>query len=159
MDKLKRKCNTLTAKNPVGRPRLWNNVDELQKKIDEFFAWVEEKGKPQTLERLACFLDCSLMTLRRYEMEYDNDEFCAAIKKAKKRISAYQTELLIEGKRNPAGIIFAKKNNEPDLYSDTQTFEHQGKIIYFSLSAAELPIDEPKTIECELIKDKNYLQP
>jgi len=86
----------------------WKTPEELQKKIDEFKQYCLVNKVPQTLSRLACFLDCSTETLRRYGK---NDPFCATIKKIRQAIEADKEERLITNNGNVSGLIFDLKNN------------------------------------------------
>jgi len=90
-----------------GRPLKFKSVEELQRKIDEYFDYCDKNGKPYTVTGLAVFLDTSRDILIAYE---ERDEFSNAIKKAKQRIEAYAEEQLFTN-RNTAGIIFNMVNN------------------------------------------------
>lgn len=91
-----------------GRPLKFKSVKELQKKIDEYFAMCDEKGKPYTVSGLAYYLDTSRRTLLDYEEK--NDEFSHTIKRAKQRIEAFVEESLWTPKI-ANGVAFNLKNN------------------------------------------------
>jgi hypothetical protein len=104
-----------------GRPLKFPNVEELQKKIDEYFS-VTPKDEV-TITGLAIALDTSRETLCNYEKK---DEFFDAIKKAKyKVVIEYELDLRRKGR---SGDMFALKNfgwqdkNETELSGEiTQT--------------------------------------
>lgn len=111
-----------------GRPQKFNNVEELQKKIDAYFdscfrpvldengspiididtgKLVKEQVKPFTMSGLAVFLDCDRQTLLNYKAK---DKYFGTIKHARDRIEAYVEEQLFTPKI-ATGVIFNLKNN------------------------------------------------
>lgn len=90
-----------------GRPLKFNNIEELQKKIDNYFDNCDNLGKPYTITGLAVALDTSRKVLLDYE---DKEEYSYTIKKAKDRVEQYAEEQLYKG-NNTAGVIFSLKNN------------------------------------------------
>lgn len=98
-----------TVKNPVGRPRKYKNVEELQLLIDEYFRVCDEMRRPYTITGLALFLDMDRKSLLRYEKEYE-DEFCHAITRAKERVQEF-VECCLFKKGIAQGVIFNLKNN------------------------------------------------
>ena len=124
-------------RNPVGRPMKFQSVEELERKIEEYFdscyeeVWYKEKdeqtggerwvpvydrygeikkqlARPFTITGLALHLGTTRRTLLDYEER--NDEFSHTIKKAKLRIENFYEEQLSINK-NTAGIIFNMVNN------------------------------------------------
>lgn len=107
-----------------GRPLIFKNKEELQKKIDEYFEsckkriikrivnknseLVSEISAPSTITGLASFLGTSRETLMNYEKKED---FFDTIKKAKAKIESIYEERALIGDYNPAVSIFALKNN------------------------------------------------
>lgn len=88
-----------------GRPMKFKSVEELQEKIDAYFARCEEEEEPLTITGLALALDTSRETLMEYS---EREEFVDTIKKAKLKIEhAYELRNI---KRGNAGDIFALKN-------------------------------------------------
>lgn len=86
----------------VGRPRIWENPDDLQEAVDKYFAEV----KKPTVTGLALFLGfADKTTLYEYR---DRPEFSYPIKASLTRIELYHEEGLSEN--NVAGRIFALKN-------------------------------------------------
>lgn len=97
------------TKNPVGRPRKYKNVEELQLLIDEYFLTCDQMHRPYTITGLALFLDMDRQSLLRYEKEYE-DEFCYTIKRAKERVQEF-VECCLFKKGIAPGVIFNLKNN------------------------------------------------
>lgn len=97
------------TKNPVGRPRKYKNVEELQCLIDEYFSTCDQLHRPYTITGLALFLDMDRQSLLRYEKEYE-DEFCYTIKRAKERVQEF-VECCLFKKGIAPGVIFNLKNN------------------------------------------------
>jgi len=96
-------------KNPVGRPRKYKNVDELQALIDEYFMTCDKLQRPYTITGLALFLDMDRKALLRYEKEYE-DEFCHTITRAKERVQEF-VECCLFKKGIAQGVMFNLKNN------------------------------------------------
>ena len=94
----------------AGRPLKFQDVGELQQKIDAYFESrkpTEENplGLPMTITGLALWLDTTRETLCDYGFK---DEFSDAIKKAKMRVEEfYESRLPLA---NATGSIFALKN-------------------------------------------------
>lgn len=89
------------------RPRKYNNVEDMQSDIDNYFSYCDEANKPYTVSGLANALDMTRQSLLNYE---ENDEFFDTIKRAKSKIEQYAEECLFGGS-NTAGVIFNLKNN------------------------------------------------
>lgn len=88
-----------------GRPLKFKTVEELQEKIDAYFASCDEENEPITITGLALALDTSRETLCNYE---DNEIFFDTIKKAKLKVeNAYEKRLV---RRGNGGDVFALKN-------------------------------------------------
>lgn len=108
----------------MGRPLKYDNVEDMQKDIDRYFAECDEMQKPYTVSGLAYALNTTRRTLLDYE---EKDEFSHTIKKAKAKIEAYNEELLYSKDVPTVGVIFNLKNNynwkdkqeiEADINSD-----------------------------------------
>ena len=106
----------------MARPLKFKTVGELRDKINAYFAWAEEKEKPLTIERLACFLESDRQTILNYE---DKDEFFGTIKAAKQIIYASKAEMLNTREGNTAGIIFDLCNNG-DGYTNKHNESEKG---------------------------------
>lgn len=129
---------------PAGRPRKFKSPEEMQQKIDAYFAECDEKKKPYTITGLALEIDATRELLLTYELEPDRQEFHDTVKKAKLRCHNYAEEFLFSGK-NPAGPIFNLKNN----YGWVDKHDHEvagkgGGAIELDLSG--LTIDELKRL-------------
>lgn len=138
------------GENREGRPLKFKSVEELKKKIDEYFksCWVQkvdmfgnpiflkdDKGKktnqkvmiqfrPYTITGIAVALD----TTRDLLIDYaEKDEFSDTIKRAKQMCHNYAEESLFIGK-NPTGAIFNLKNNYG--WQDKTETEHSGSVIW-----------------------------
>ena len=133
-----------------GRPPKFNNVEDLQVKIDEYFAscWTQKidssgnplflrnrrglktntpinvQTQPYTITGLAVFLGIESDTLLNYQAK---DEFFGTIKRAKQRCEAYAEAQLFIG-RNVAGAIFNLKNNYG--WKDKIETEHSGNLVW-----------------------------
>lgn len=111
-------------KQPVGRPPLYETVEELQDKIDEYFDYCDNKTKdvhseklgdmimpdpePYTMAGLAYALGMSRQTLIDYK---NKDEFIDAIKKARDRVEADVERRMNSKDTFTPGLIFNAKNN------------------------------------------------
>jgi hypothetical protein len=103
------------------------NIDQLQNKLDEYFAYIEDKNKPPTVSRLAFFLGYASRqslydAMNRNETEEER-KISYIIKKALLLIEAFYEESLIGS--HAAGPIFWLKNRG---WSDKQEIEHSGKV-------------------------------
>lgn len=89
--------------HPGGRPLKFKTVEELQERIDAYFAVTPKEE--WTITGLAYHLDTYRQTLLNYE---ERDEFLDAIKKAKLKVeNGYEIDLKKNGR---TGTIFALKN-------------------------------------------------
>lgn len=116
----------------VGRPRLYNSAEEMQKRIDEYFEScfkaivvfnkdkckyetvkdengeiVTEQYRPFTVTGLADALDMSRETLLRYG---EDEEFSDTIIRAKRKCELYAEERLFDKEGNK-GAMFSLSNN------------------------------------------------
>ena len=108
----------------VGRPLKFPSVEELQKKIDDYFEDRKITGRPATVTGLCLWLD---QTSREVLMSYqDKDEYTDTLLRAKLRCQEYAEEQMYTLK-NPAGPIFALKNfgwsdaKQVDIQNTTKT--------------------------------------
>ena len=92
----------------VGRPRAFKSVEEVEKKINAYFNYCEEKEKPYTMSGLAYYLGISRQTLVNYS---NQDQFFDTIKKARDRVQMQLEENALSNKANPTFTIFNLKNN------------------------------------------------
>ena len=121
------------AKNKGGRPKAYNNLDELQGVIDAYFEscagpYIDGKGqvvkdkdgevmmnpeaRPLTMAGLALALGISRMTLLRYEQQPEKypEGFCDAVAHARARVEAYAEGRLYD-RDGSNGAKFALSNN------------------------------------------------
>jgi hypothetical protein len=88
-----------------GKPLKFKTVEELQEKIDAYFASCDEENEPITITGLALALDTSRETLCNYE---EKEDYFDTIKKAKLKVeNAYEKRLV---RRGNGGDVFALKN-------------------------------------------------
>lgn len=93
--------------NNVGRPKAYTEVDEMNKKINEYFEFCDRSNEPYTVTGLCLALGICRDTLLEYSK---NSEFSDTIKKAKMRVENYLEKHLITDS-STTGIIFNLKNN------------------------------------------------
>jgi|TARA_Y100000310_G_scaffold155220_1_gene154692 hypothetical protein len=99
--------SALSARGRIeGRPLKIKTVEELELKIDLYFAWCKENLKPYTMSGLAYALEIDRKTLLSYSYR---DEYLLTIKRARDRIQQYVEEKLFDN--NVTGVIFNLKNN------------------------------------------------
>lgn len=91
-----------------GRPVVFESVEVLQVKINDYFKYCDDNNKPYTVSGLASYLEVTRQTLLNYT---EKDEFFATIKKAKAKIEAQYEERALLGYYNPTISIFIMKNN------------------------------------------------
>lgn len=92
----------------VGRPRAFENVEEVEEKIKAYFNYCEESEKPYTMSGLAYYLGVSRQTLVNYSYK---DEYFDTIKKARDKVQMQLEENALSNKANPTFTIFNLKNN------------------------------------------------
>lgn len=99
--------------NPTGynngghRPAKFNKVEDLQKKIEEYYRTISKDGRPPSITGLAHFLGfVSRSSFYEYEQR---GAFTDTIKRARLAIEMFYEESLLNA-RNAAGAIFALKN-------------------------------------------------
>ena len=130
----------------VGRPLKFQDVEEMQHSIDEFFALCDEKEEPYTITGLAIHLGTFRSVLCDYQLK---DDFSNTIKMAKQRCENYAEKRLYTSP-NPSGPIFALKNYD---WSDKQTTEltgpNGGPIATIN---SEMPPKEAAALYSQLIK-------
>lgn len=110
---------------PAGRPLKFKTVEELQKKIDEYFEYCDNRlvqgydnktneqfayisPEPYTMAGLAYSLDISRKSLINYKRR---DEFLHAIKKARRKVEMDVERRMNDKNTFTPGLIFNAKNN------------------------------------------------
>ena len=107
--------------NKVGRPLLFKTVEELERRIEEYFEYCEINEKPMTMSGLAYYLEIDRQTLINYK---NRDEYFGTLKRAKQRVLMDTEERLQTAQQPTAGIIFSLKNN----YNWTDKTEVEQKV-------------------------------
>ena len=92
-------------KHPGGRPPKYSNPEDMQLKIDKYFA---QDADNITITGLAIALDMDRASLVNYS---ERAEYFPIIKRARSRIESMIEKRLVVGKTNVAGLIFWLKNN------------------------------------------------
>jgi len=91
-----------------GRPKLYNNVEDMEKDIEEYFNKCDEDDRPYTISGLAYHLNMDRKSLLNYSKD---DMFFPTLKSAKEKIQAQLEENALLGKGNATFTIFNLKNN------------------------------------------------
>ncbi len=102
-----------------GRPKRFNNKEELQKCIDDYKKYLLENNKPPTIAGLAYFTGVDRKSINNYSKQ---DEFFLTIKEFRDWIIMNYEENAIS-QNSTSGIIFLLKNYG---YSDKQEHEISG---------------------------------
>lgn len=106
----------------MARPKLYTNVEDMEKDIEKYFQDCDKKEKPYTMSGLAYALDMD----RRSLLNYSKDEkFFPTIKKAKEKVEQQLEENALMGKSNSTFTIFNLKNNFN--WKDTIEEKHEFK--------------------------------
>lgn len=93
----------------AGRPLKYKTVEELEKKIDQFFEERHESGIPPTVAGLALWLGfASRFSLYDYK---ERPEYSHTIKKAIERIEDYAERIILTNGASATGAIFWLKNH------------------------------------------------
>ena len=95
----------------LGRPRIFNTPDQMQKKIDAYFAECDSSQTPYTIADLCLFLGfAETQQLWGYQDRYE--DFADTVKKARLRVEGQRERALMAPPKGsfPAGVIFALKN-------------------------------------------------
>lgn len=122
---------------PTGRPFRFDNVEELNMLMEEYFrpklepVYNEETGieegwrwkSPVSITSLAVWLGMSSATFNNYNKR---DEYYQIFQTARSIIESYYEYLLMEN-RNPAGMCFTLKNNFG--WKDVQDFNMNTKTL------------------------------
>lgn len=92
----------------MARPKLYTNVEDMEKDIEKYFAECDKKERPYTMSGLAYSLDMDRKSLYNYSKD---DEFFPTIKRAKEKVEQQLEENALMGKANATFTIFNLKNN------------------------------------------------
>lgn len=157
-----------SSNNKVGRPLLFQSVEELDQKINEYFEsraphvvkklvkrtkadggsyWAEDEvmsdQRPVTITGLAVYLGTTRKTLLGYK---EREEFLPSIASALARCEEYGESQLYEGNAN--GAKFSLQNNYG--WVDKQIQEHEGGFfgaggrLEVQIINPEIPANEPE---------------
>lgn len=107
----------------LGRPRMYESPEEMQKLIDQYFKDCEAKDDPLTMSGLAYALGMDRTSLVNYG---HRDEFFNTVKRARDRIIADYERRLLKSGTPTIGLIFALKNNAG--WVDKQEIETTSRI-------------------------------
>ena len=136
-------------KVPIGRPPKFASVQDMENRIELYFAECEGKGRPYTMSGLALALGTTRSLLLRYEYKAGFDR---VIERAKEKVQNYAEEMLFSSKQ-VAGIIFNLKNNFG--WADQQVIDFKGQVIMQVVSK----VPEPKRLPEEPLSDDRLLEP
>jgi DNA-packaging protein gp3 len=143
----------------VGRPKKFDNVEQLENLIEGYFdycdnyaykqKYIDKEGetkekiifspKPYTVSGLCAFLGISRETLNDYSKK---EEFSDTIKAAKIAIEAEKVEGATQGKYNATIVIFDLKNNFDWKDKTEVDNNHKGNIsLHFNEQQGNDPIN------------------
>lgn len=108
------------SKNAIGRPKIWENAEELEKKIEAYKKYLKDNKKPPTIAGFAYHLGVDRGTIYNYKKD---DEFFNTIKSFVDWIIMNWEEYALDN--SSAGLIFLMKNYG---YTDKQDIEHSGEV-------------------------------
>ena len=120
----------------VGRPRSFTSPEDLQTKINCYFADCHENDEPPFMLEMAHYLGICRDTMADYAKgvydEFDDDgratvSFSYSIKRAKEAVEVSKIKKLVKGRWNTVGLIFDLKNNHnycDKVESHTTTESH-----------------------------------
>lgn len=94
--------------NKGGRPRKFESPEQLEQKINDYFAWCEQRDDFPEWTELACHLDVCKETLCEYAKI---DGFSQPIKRAKQKCESAIAKGMLKGSMNATGSIFTLRNN------------------------------------------------
>ena len=130
----------------TGRPPKFQDPDELEKKIADYFEDCDKNDKPYTVTGLAYSIGISVQQLRNYKTAVDDIRFLTQldddvkaqlsliVKRAYQMCEMYAEKHLLDTKCNksPVGYIFALKNFQGDFVDKTEV-EQTNKSIEVTL--------------------------
>lgn len=132
------------GKHPGGRPPAFKSVDELQKKIDEYFDMCDNRiqqvyskksdgvievinPEPYTMAGLAYAVGVDRETIRNYSKK---EEFFGTVKRAREKVQTDVERRLME--TQPTGAIFNLKNNFGYVDKTEQELNHSGDVKFIN---------------------------
>ena len=126
----------------TGRPPKFQDPEELERKIAEYFEDCDKEDKPYTVTGLAYTLGITVKQLRDYKNAVDNinilkqlddsvkAELSNIVKRAYQMCEMYAEKRLLDAKCNksPVGYIFALKNFQGDFVDKTEVEQTNNSI-------------------------------
>ena len=105
---------------PVGKPRKFETVQELQECLDAYKKYLTENNRPPTIAGLAYYTGVDRHTIYNYEKQ---DEYFHTIKNFRDWVlMTYEEEAIVKGN---GGIVFMLKNYG---YTDRQDHNLTGDL-------------------------------
>ena len=112
-----------------GRPIAFNSPEEMQEKIDAYFAECKEEDRPLTMSGLAYALDVDRKTIVNYEKKH---KYFRTVQRARQRVELYSEEQLFRNQGTVNGVKFSLTNNFG--WEDKQTKNHTGDVPKFNVT-------------------------
>lgn len=107
-------------KNPVGRPRIFKDAEDLERRLNDYKEYLRDNDKPPTIAGLAYYTGIDRQTIYNYS---ERDEYFDILKRFRDWIMMNYEELAIE--KGNGGIVFLLKNYG---YTDKQEIQHDGNL-------------------------------
>lgn len=104
----------------MARHPLYENPDELEKKINEYFDLCDESGEIYSITGIA--LHCGFCSRQSFYAYKDKEKFSYILKKAQLKIENNYIKMVPNKKYSTGGIIFILKNMG---WSDENTTIHK----------------------------------
>ena len=108
-----------------GRPLKFESPEDLQAKVNDYFAECDKNKKNKTLSGLAVYLGTTTETLRRYERIDENGEFSWIVKKAKTVIEYDLVRRMLEDRGNVIKYMFLLKCNHGYVETEKRPVEQE----------------------------------
>lgn len=93
----------------MGRPLKYQNAQELENEINEYFKMCQHERQIPGICGLANYLGLSRNTLLRYEKDSDKEDYNEVIERARTTIESVNEQILYS--KNNSGAIFIMRNN------------------------------------------------
>lgn len=106
-----------------GRPRKYATPEALLEECKAYFENCKEEKLPLHVEGLCAHLNINRNTLRDYEKKVGYEDYYNVVEWAKNQILSDLVTRSMNGRHNPAGVIFNLKNNYG--YTDRSEISHK----------------------------------
>lgn len=93
----------------MGRPLKYQNAQELENEINQYFKMCQHERQIPGICGLANYLGLSRNTLLRYEKDSNKEDYNEVIERARTTIESVNEQILYS--KNNSGAIFIMKNN------------------------------------------------